>query len=551
MRDRLVVWLGLFTLLAVTLACNAFAGRPESALPPPPQPTQAGLPDNTTPQSGLAPTATLPTEATAPSGQGILRVLVDLNVRAGPGVGYRRVGFLLRDATAIVLGRDTASGWWKIACPPAAEGDECWVSGGTQYTRAENVDVPPTVVAPATPTPTPPDPPGGALLAYVNGGRLFVTTIDLGGSPTTAAESAQLVDTASIQRVAIAPDGRSIAFTALDPATGHNELRLVHADGQNERTLVRSAELPRVPEATELPAAATSDARVQVLDFQWRSDGAALLFNTALVAPAGPLAGSQSDLWAVMPNGRLEPVLAAGRGLPQFKLSSRGQVLMIGRQEIIRLTVDGNGLETMLSFEPSQLSDALYYPTAQWSGDGAFALVAVADPFKSARGDDARDMQATLWRIPTTGAAEQLGRIRADVISTPVIWSDDGARIAFVRPRGNGAQLFYADSDGSNPDPAANGAALRPLAWHPQRPLLLYAARNYVAISRPGNRPDTFPLDEAGWVEHGRWLTDGTFLLERKLSGGASDLLVIHRAGRMDRLTPELSGATFDVWLPE
>ena len=33
-----------------------------------------------------------------------MRVLVDLNVRAGPGVGYERVGFLLRDETAVILG---------------------------------------------------------------------------------------------------------------------------------------------------------------------------------------------------------------------------------------------------------------------------------------------------------------------------------------------------------------------------------------------------------------------------------------------------------------
>lgn len=150
MRDRFVVWLGMALLLAATLACNAFAGQVEPSLPPPPSlaspvaPGAATALPGTAP-AGIAPTATLPGEI-APPGEttpaasgGTLRMLSDLNVRAGPGVGYERVGFLLRDETAAILGRDPASGWWKIVCPPRAEGSECWVSGSTRYTRAENL----------------------------------------------------------------------------------------------------------------------------------------------------------------------------------------------------------------------------------------------------------------------------------------------------------------------------------------------------------------------------------------------------------------------------
>ena len=149
MRDRLVVWLALALLLAATLACNAYAGRVDPSLPPVPQPTLPILPGGATPlpgtaPAGIAPTATLPGEATPAAGQGTLRMLSDLNVRAGPGVGYKRVGFLLRDETAVILGRDEASGWWKIVCPPRAEGSECWVSGSAQYTQADTVAASPT-----------------------------------------------------------------------------------------------------------------------------------------------------------------------------------------------------------------------------------------------------------------------------------------------------------------------------------------------------------------------------------------------------------------------
>jgi hypothetical protein len=168
MRDRVIVWLGLALLIMVTLACNAFAGQVEPSLPPAPQPTVPGGPGAPTPlpgsaPGGIAPTATLPGEATPATGGGTLRMLSDLNVRAGPGVEYERVGFLLRDETAAILGRDEPSGWWKIECPERAEGSECWVSGSAQYTRAENGAAAPT--AAALPTSAPSDPAPGTGLA--------------------------------------------------------------------------------------------------------------------------------------------------------------------------------------------------------------------------------------------------------------------------------------------------------------------------------------------------------------------------------------------------
>jgi hypothetical protein len=50
------------------------------------------------------------------------------------------VGFLRQNDLATVLARDEQSGWWRIECPPQAEGTECWVSGGSQFTRPEDLD---------------------------------------------------------------------------------------------------------------------------------------------------------------------------------------------------------------------------------------------------------------------------------------------------------------------------------------------------------------------------------------------------------------------------
>lgn len=549
MCDRTIVWVGLLLLALTTLACNAFAGVAQPTLPPPPLVLASPATTGATAAPGVAPTATLPGEGATASGQGTLRVLVDLNVRAGPGVGYERVGFLLRDETAVIVGRDEASGWWKIACPPRAEGSECWVSGSAQYTQAENAGAAPTAAVPATPTPAPPDPaPNTGLLIFVDRGRLYAATLDLSRDPPAAAPPRQLVEAASVQRVAVAPDGRAVAFTTLDPTTGHNELRLVNADGGNERTLVRAAELPRVPEAAELPAAANDDARVQVLDFQWQTNGAALVFNTGLInSTAGYSAGSQSDLWTVGVDGRLTERLAAGRGLPRFVVSPGDRVVLIGRQEIVRATIDGRDLESVLTFEPSPLRDGIYYPTVQWSGDGAFALTAVAEPADGAGGESGQ-VSATLWRIPAAGAVEALGRVRADVFAWPPLWSEGGDRLAFRRA--NGAALVLAQGDGAQPEVIAEGEGVRALDWWADPPLLLFTGPEQVAVAAGGQLPVVIPLpgEQPG---RGRWLTESAFLLEIIAADGAAGLFALRRDGVRELLTPlSAAGAAFDVWLP-
>ncbi len=140
MRDRLIIGWGIMLMILASLACNAFAGRPDSTLPPPPIPTNSPEPANdpVTPLPGLAPTVTLPAGTAPIEAQGTVRILVDLNIRSGPSVRHDRVGFLLRDERATVIGRDPASGWWRIQCPPSVDAPECWVSGGSQFTLLES-----------------------------------------------------------------------------------------------------------------------------------------------------------------------------------------------------------------------------------------------------------------------------------------------------------------------------------------------------------------------------------------------------------------------------
>lgn len=139
MGDRVHIGLGLLALLFSSLACNAFAGR-ANTLPPPPIATATSSVGESSTEPNFAPTATFPVDTPMEDVQGSLRILVDLNIRSGPGVSYDRVGFLLRERRVTVIGRDPQSGWWRIQCPEDAEGDACWVSGGSQFTLLESTD---------------------------------------------------------------------------------------------------------------------------------------------------------------------------------------------------------------------------------------------------------------------------------------------------------------------------------------------------------------------------------------------------------------------------
>ncbi len=149
LNDRRIIVIGVVIMAAVSLACNAFAGEPEALFPVPPAltPEESAPVD---PDNGveLAPTVTLPAEATVPIDGPAVRILVDLNVRGGPGVQFPRVGFLLGGDVAAVIGRDPNSGWWQIRCPPEVNAPQCWVSGGSQYTRLLAESPPDSTVEP-------------------------------------------------------------------------------------------------------------------------------------------------------------------------------------------------------------------------------------------------------------------------------------------------------------------------------------------------------------------------------------------------------------------
>ncbi|MFO7539223.1 MAG: SH3 domain-containing protein, partial [Chloroflexota bacterium] len=157
---RVPIYLIVILLFCLNAACAAVGGEVEPAVEeqevivetvvvvatptpdPEPEPEEEApedLPDLDVPQ--------------AQPGEPTVTANVDLNVRRGPGTIYSVVGALRAGNSARILGSNPARTWWKIECPGGS--GECWVSGGHQFSTAENAEgvlvaaVPPPPAQPA------------------------------------------------------------------------------------------------------------------------------------------------------------------------------------------------------------------------------------------------------------------------------------------------------------------------------------------------------------------------------------------------------------------
>ncbi|MFO7681023.1 MAG: hypothetical protein R6X34_13315, partial [Chloroflexota bacterium] len=451
------LWFLVGLLVLVSLACNAFAGQPvEPSLSRPGVPgtgdDTAVLP--TAVIQNIAPTATLragqPTTVPTPfaepvTGEPLLRALVDVNIRLGPGVAYARDSFLLKGETAVVLGYHPASGWWQIVCPERVEGNTCWVSGGSEYTRVTNSSEVESVAAPPTSTAVPTtaatavsesstaaitETPEAetttetlafglaaapAFMVYADADALWRLSLD----ESLTAKPTRLVDAENVGEILISPNGRYLVFLSLQDVNA--SLHLVDLETGSHQTLLDAADLADIAPSPDLAAL--------IGQMQWLADSEALAFNTyAVDREGGPGMGSLEDLWTVNLAGTLTERFAAGQGGGSFAISPQDVVVMGQKTAVIRANLDGSNQETVISFPAvNTASEFAFYPWLQWLADGAFATAAISspDPYTSAEAD--------LWRIPAAGEAQFLTALEGNIIFSPVIWSDSGRQLGYVR----------------------------------------------------------------------------------------------------------------------
>lgn len=140
------------TAIAQTLAAFTPTSEPEIPVTGPASstPTETAIPP--TPSATLSPVPVFTsTPAITPSVPQV-SVSVPTNCRVGPGRAYDRIGGLLVDEVAEVVGRNATGDYWIIRNPNRTTGT-CWLWG--EYANVQgNASALPVFTPPPTPTPT-------------------------------------------------------------------------------------------------------------------------------------------------------------------------------------------------------------------------------------------------------------------------------------------------------------------------------------------------------------------------------------------------------------
>lgn len=559
MSRRHSLLFGFLVLFLTSLACNAFAPRgtePEINLPPPDVADLTSTPLPTS-ESGLAPTATVVggSEEGGESGgeenenstDPTVRVLVDLNIRKGPGVQYDRVGFLLAGETAPIIGRDPASGWWKIVCPAKIDDPtECWLSGGSQYSAATNAGGVPVAAVPPTPTPEPtatatatavPDTNTGnntnndGFVVYTTNDGLFQATLDNSQSPPAFGNTAQLAINADIGIIEISPNGQYVVYTT--GAAPAFQLRLVNLSTQADTLLLTGADLDDDP----------SDSIGTFADnIAWLGDSQRILLNTSISNLVGPGAGSREDLYVLTLTGELTQLFGEGEFAGEFAVS--GNQLLGGSSDAIRLaTIGDNNTTTLIEFPMiNTASEYIFYPKPQWiSNTSAYVAIPNQSPFE--------DQQFSIWQL--NGATAVQGPDLPGLgLFNSVLWSPNGSRVAFIDnvTEQNTPFITIANGDGQNAFAYDSGDNLQIYEWSNNSQSILYSGNGFYAASAEGGSPTEFLVTDA--VLDMQWLGNETFITAVGATG-QWNLITNTRSGQTNIVAIVNDDfITFDVWTP-
>lgn len=544
-------------LFLAMLACNAFAGETEPAISvPPPAVTVVdgtAVPGEETPIVDIAPTTTLPGSSgsgtAVAAGTPYVTMLVDLNIRSGPGVAYDRLGFFLENSTAQVLGQDPASGWWLVVCPGDIAAPQCWISGGSQYTLGTNTGSVPVAAAPPTPTPVPTAEPtteptadtaviGGlsSYLVYSDTDGIWRLPLDMTQSPAAAGEPVLLTAVANVNQLLVSPDGAQIAFVA--GTFESNRLGIVSAAGGSQI----------VVESDDLPNAAGSDFAILIDQIAWLPNSQTVAFNTVVSNLVGPGIGPQADLWLVTMGGSLTEQFVSGTAGHSFALSPDGNRLILGNPEsVTRVNMNGSNRETVITFPPvNTASEYAWVPTAQWlsGGSQAYVAIAAADPWTA-------EAEATLYQIPVSGPAVEMGAVLGNTLFSPLQWTRNGNNLGYIQvviDDSNQQSVVVAEGNGDNLETVSTANQLTFAGWNRAGSYFLYAGEGYLGLGQVGQPP--LELLVTGNVGGQMWLNDSAFVT------------AVGSSGSWSWITANLAGSTrvvgetavdfvqFDVWVP-
>lgn len=341
---------------------------------------------------------------------------------------------------------------------------------------------------------------------YNDADGIWLIGLDSSQLPPATGEPTQLVAAEGVTRLLISPDGKQIAY--LISRGTENKLGVVTPSGEN-KILVDLATLPYEVEERYANV---------IYQFAWLPDSQSIAFNTLNRSLESGYLVDRADLWLVTTDGDLSEQFLAGKAGYTFALSPDGTRLLFGNPEsIVRTHLDGSQAETVLTFpRVATYSEFVWAPLAQWSPDGRTAHVAIAPADILPE-----DAEATLYRIPESGTAVQIGTIPSLSLDPHPSWNQNQANLGYVFERLDNSYTEYfvlAEGDGRNPMTYGSANSIWAAGWNAAGTHFLYSgatyvsdSHNFVGIAQPHQPGTEVVLD--GRVGRLVWLTNDTFIM--------------------------------------
>ncbi len=434
--------------------------------------------------------------------------------------------------------------------------DDVEIAGGTDpldpADPAPTSTVTPTPTPTSTPTPTPTAVPNQpAMLVYADNQGLYSVSMDVVNGELQPGVTNKLVDGDGISSIEISPDGEKVAFLQLIIGN-NNQLSVVNMDGTGLQNIIDSGELSQNP----VDGADPQFTRRVVGDYQWLGDSERLAFNSQTIGTEGPGLQLNGDLWVVDLNGNTliehEPDTVGGT----FDISIQDQVVMATTTEVIRMDLNGNNRQTLITFPgAATYSEYAYYPYPTWlpNGNRAYVTISGPDPFFE-------DQIATYWSIPTSGTAEELNTVDGILLMDDIYPSPDGSQTAYIRilsdPTNPPWDLMVGNGQAGNLQPYGDPEnQIEFYGWSSNSERFLYRSQNNgnvfsYHIGHIGEPPLTRTLPGNQTVIDPMWVTDATFVMAL---GSSNNWRIT--AGNIDgdeQLLVNVGGSNpvFDVWMP-
>ena len=321
----------------------------------------------------------------------------------------------------------------------------------------------------------------------------------LGGSPTKIADKLRYLDTA------VSPDGKTLAYTAIDSSKKESYLLLANADGSDERILLKLNDpnsfvkaiagnglawsldgktiafclmaLAQGEKSLKIVGISAGDGSQRQLSEQnwerfgslvWLADGNLIISGRA--KSAGAESATSNQLWLIAPNAATPPQRITNdlNGYASVSANAAGDVLLATTSKRIRNV--WLAPETAAAARAVQVTSSGEVRFVNWTPDGNFLYTSMAND---------------IWTMNADGTNQkQLTKDQGDNLHPSM--TPDGRYIVFMSTRAGGVyHIFRMDADGRNQKQLTNGPTEISARLSPDGKWVYYSAQT--AENEPSN----------------------------------------------------------------